>query len=450
LIDVPHAHAAHSHDAFGHGPVPALLITMVVLGLGARLICGALLPADDTTLSRLPDQREYLELARNVLAGNGLQFFDPRFGQSVHAGRAPLYPIFLALCGASVHLARAAQALIDSSTIIAVWLLARRWLRGRATLVAALFVAFNPFLIYFSALILSETLFTALLAWGMALLPRRSLLPRVAALLMLALAVLDRPETIVLPALLAMAVPPRSPAIRPRPFASAAAALLVTLALLLPWAIRNRLDPTLHRWVFTTTNRGITLYDGFNPAATGASDQRFVQSMPQLRTMNEITRNQYLTRQATDYIVAHPARAAELTILKVLRTWSPIPLSDEYRRRWLFIIAAIAFSLPLMLLTAIAVAGMILRPPPLSPLPDGHRGPNFSGRAAIYCLLPALYFTLVHGMSVGSLRYRIPGDVPMAVVAASCIAAQTARRARLSQPHRATAATTARPTRSAN
>lgn len=428
--------------------MPALLVTMIVLGLAARLICGAVLKADDASLSRLPDQREYLELARNLLAGRGLQFFDPRFGQSIYAGRAPLYPIFLTMCGANVHVARALQALIDSSSIAAVWLLARRWLRTRAALVAALFVACNPFLIYFSALILSETLFTALLVWGMALLPRRSLLPRVAALLMLGLGVLDRPETIALPALLAMAMPARSPAIRRRPLAAAAAALVVTLVLLLPWALRNRLNPSLHHWVFTSTNRGITLYDGFNPWATGASDQRFVQAMPQLRTMNEIERDNYLSRQAGTFIADHPARAAKLTILKVLRTWSPIPLSAEYRKSWLFMIAGLAYWLPLMAMTAAAVAGMILRPPPLSPLPTGQRGPNFSSGAAIYCLLPALYFTVVHGMSVGSLRYRLPADPPMAVVAASCIATPMSRRSRLGR-RQVAAAATPRPTRSA-
>ena len=35
----------------------------------------------------------------------------------------------------------------------------------------------------------------------------------------------------------------------------------------------------------------------------------------------------------------------------------------------------------------------------------------------LYLLVPALYFTLVHGATVGSLRYRVPADVPLAVLA---------------------------------
>jgi hypothetical protein len=36
-------------------------------------------------------------------------------------------------------------------------------------------------------------------------------------------------------------------------------------------------------------------------------------------------------------------------------------------------------------------------------------------------MLPAVYFTLLHALSVGSLRYRIPAEVPMAVIAASAL-----------------------------
>jgi hypothetical protein len=35
------------------------------------------------------------------------------------------------------------------------------------------------------------------------------------------------------------------------------------------------------------------------------------------------------------------------------------------------------------------------------------------------CLAPAIYFTAVVAVSVGSLRYRIPAEPPMAVIAAA-------------------------------
>src|SRR5205823_1628463 len=117
--------------------------------------------ADEQSLANLPDQREYLELGRNLLEHGELKFHDDRFDADVFAYRAPGYPMLIALCGANLRTIRLAQASIDTSSVLAVYLLARRWLPQRASFFAALIVSINPFLIYFSGLILSETLFIA-------------------------------------------------------------------------------------------------------------------------------------------------------------------------------------------------------------------------------------------------------------------------------------------------
>jgi hypothetical protein len=134
-----------------------------------RAAWGLAQPTDTAAIDRLPDQREYLELARSLLDGQGLKFYDPRFGDEVYACRTPAYPAFVAACGANVRLVRLAQAFLDASTVLAVYLLTRRWLPPRGALIAGAIAAFNPFLIYFTGLLLTETLFTALLVWGMAL-----------------------------------------------------------------------------------------------------------------------------------------------------------------------------------------------------------------------------------------------------------------------------------------
>jgi hypothetical protein len=36
----------------------------------------------------------------------------------------------------------------------------------------------------------------------------------------------------------------------------------------------------------------------------------------------------------------------------------------------------------------------------------------------VLLLIPAIYFTLVHAMSIGSLRYRVPVEPELAVLAA--------------------------------
>src|SRR5687767_5017784 len=262
---------------------------LLAVALLIRLGWGLSRPTDAATIDALPDQREYLELATNLLQGDGLHFFDPRFGENIYAYRTPGYPAFLAAVGANVRAARAAQAIVDTSTVLAAYLLARRWLpRGYAAL-AATFVALNPFLVYFAALILTESLFTAMLAWAMVLLLAARPILWLSGVIVLALSVLVRPGAIGLPVLLAIvsAFVNRYPASSyhqdpataqksRRRLPVGATSLLLTILILLPWAYRNH--RVVGRWVWTTTNGGITAYDGFNPDADGSSNQSFVKS----------------------------------------------------------------------------------------------------------------------------------------------------------------------------
>src|SRR5277367_1995354 len=119
------------------GSVKWALTAILLVSLGARLLAGAR-QSDD--LSRLPDQREYLQLGRNLLAGRGLQFFDDRFGQIVWAWRTPGYPAFIAMCGGSISVVRVVQAVLDTSTVLAVYLLACGWSSRRVGLLAAVIV----------------------------------------------------------------------------------------------------------------------------------------------------------------------------------------------------------------------------------------------------------------------------------------------------------------------
>ena len=93
----------------------------------------------------------------------------------------------------------------------------------------------------------------------------------------------------------------------------------------------------------------------------------------------------------------------ELTLLKFARTWSPMPLSREFGNA-LYRAAALAYCLPFDLLV-------------LWGLMRGRLAPL----AKLFLLLPAIYFTGVHMLSVGSLRYRVPVEPPMAVIAASLL-----------------------------
>jgi hypothetical protein len=426
------------------------LIGLLLFGLGARVAWGLAQPISDEAIDRLPDQREYHSLAQNLLAGRGLQFYDRRFHDVVRAFRTPGYPAWIALWGAQVRRIRIAQAVLDTSTILAAYLLGKTLIdrseSDLGSLAAAVLVAVNPLLIAFSGLLLSETLFAAMLAWGMALMviggngarldPHkpfrrgRGLALWLAGGLLLALSALVRPSALPLPVLMGIAGvflsrPPRrdqnwsgerayyqrnlpAPAAWPPkgwPLPVGATMLLITLLVMTPWGFRNW--RVLGSWVWTTTNEGVTAYDGFNPDASGASDQSFLGDFPQLQQMGELERSGYLSDKAAAYVRANPQRAVKLGLLKAARTWSPVPLSREYGD-WKRSVALLAYSVPLDLMVLAALVG---------PFGGGMR------RAAkVFLMLPAIYFTVVHMMSIGSIRYRAPVEPALAVVAAAAVA----------------------------
>lgn len=407
-------------------PTRLWLALILAAAFAVRLAWAVVQPLTDEAIDRLPDQAEYLALGRNLLHGQGLKFFDPRFAEDVWAFRTPGYPLLIAACGGNVRAVRVAQAFIDTSTVLAIYLLARRWLGRRSSVVAAAVVAVNPFLVYFTGLILTETLFTAMLAWGMVLVLRRqdgetgrvtpvgwgATLVWLLGALLLVLSILVRQSAIALPLVLAVAAAlvnrrHGAPYHRRWPLPVGATVVLLTVLVLLPWAWRNY--RILGQWVWTTTNGGITLYDGLNPDATGASDQSFVRSLPQLRAMGEVGRSEYLSDQAKQFARQQKRRVVELAVAKAARTWSPVPLSQEYGD-WKYRTVGLLYTMPLYL----AVLLGLLR--------GGGSGTALPRAAKVYLLLPAIYFTAVHMLSVGSLRYRVPAEPPMAVIAASVAA----------------------------
>jgi 4-amino-4-deoxy-L-arabinose transferase-like glycosyltransferase len=389
-------------------PVTLLLLAALALRIGWITLQSAEPDA------RLGDQFEYLQVGRNLLSAHELKFHDPRFEQDVYAFRSPGYPLLIAACGGSARVVRIVQALLDTSTVLAIYLLARRYVDPRSSLVAAAFVAFNPFLIYFTGLILTETLFTALLAWGMYLLSRRCRWLRLHGLLLLSASVLVRPSAmglvILLPALIEWPKGWRAV------LRSTALAGVILVIVLFPWAYRNAHHPQVRSWVWTTTNSGITTYDGFHDRATGASDQKpFVDEMKTLLSrMDEVERDAFLSQTAHEWIRSHPARSLSLMLSKIARTWTPIPLSSEYGSNRLYVAAGLLYSLPfdVLILTALWKRGI-------------------PGSAKVFLLGPAIYFTVIHALSVGSLRYRVPAEPPMAVLAgAAGVGLMTAARQR--------------------
>jgi hypothetical protein len=175
--------------------------------------------------------------------------------------------------------------------------------------------------------------------------------------------------------------------------------LATTYLALLPWAARNY-QVTGH-WVFTTLWSGPSLYDGLHPKATGESDMTFFDRENLLSTMSEFEVNQHYWDAGIEYAKSHPGRAVELGFVKLWRFWKPWPSAEE-AGGWGSKLMFAVFSLALF---AGALVGGWL-----------HR------RNLVLLALtigPVLFFSALHAVFVGSVRYRLPAEYPMAVLAAA-------------------------------
>jgi len=344
------------------------------------------------------DEREYLELARNLAGGRGLTYDppDPSAPAEPRYGRAPLYPAFLSLvyratsqtsvpprslappppdAAAPLVAIKVLQAGLGALTVWLIALLAWRVAGPGPAAVAAVLSAFYPPLVWTPAYVFSETLFSAfalaaaLVLGGVTDRPRRSrsrgVFARAAAAgLLSGLAILTRPVMLFF-ILLAVAWFARRRQLR------AAGAFLLGCAVLVgPWTARNWRDTG--RFVLVASEGGITFWTGNNPLARGEGD---LAANPTIKEASLEIRRRHpgldsdalepiYYREAFRYIAAHPFEWAWLVARKFFYLWVPIgPSYTLHSARYFW--ASIA-SYGLLLPAALAGVVALGRPTPVS------------------------------------------------------------------------------------
>jgi hypothetical protein len=374
---------------------------LFILVLAALLRLAAVLALGE---EGYPDSDQFLDIARNVVAGRGFMY-----NGSYDHTRPPGYPSFLALVfglGGGIRAVQLAQVGLDT---LATWLLMRLalalGLSARAALAAGLLWAVNPYALQFTRLVLSECLAGALFLgtlWAWAELVAR---PRLGAAFgtgaLFALGALVRASAIGAAGLGAAVIAARGEGPRAVRLAAAVALMAGMGLTLAPWTARNYAlwgEPVL-----VAPLGGMTLYDSFNEYADGGV-RTVTEGLewPKGRTIVETDR---LCRDlALNWARANPERAAWLSVEKQKRFWSPIPNNEKFRRMP-FLLAGV-YEVPLFLLALIG-AVMAVRE---------------RSRAAL--LLPiVLYFPALHTVYLGSLRYRMPIEPLLALFAAIPLAA---------------------------
>lgn len=364
------------------------------------------------------DAEGYWELGERIAHGKPYELYEP----PRRVLRMPGYPIFVA---ASIRLAEAlgiskwdhlvARLLLAGVGTLACGLVAvigRELISARIGLTAAAITAIAPPLIGFSVILLSETLFAAaalVSLWCMVRLVAadsrgagRGRLYSWAALVGVAMAaaVYVRPSWLLFAPLFGMLLVV-SFVRRRRSWQGAALAAVVvvcTYATLLPWAYRN--EQVTGHWVFTTLWVGPSLYDAFNPQATGDSNMEFFERDRPMDRMSEYDVDRYYRDQAWKFIRDNPRRAIELVGGNLVRFWMPWPNARQFGGLGPRIVVA-AYFIPVLL---VAVYGWLTGPR------------NFWGWFIIFG--PILYFSAIHAVFLGSLRYRLPVEYPLCIASA--------------------------------
>jgi 4-amino-4-deoxy-L-arabinose transferase-like glycosyltransferase len=352
------------------------------------------------------DANGYWELSRTLATKNEFVIHDP----PRYIMRMPGFPALLVFSGGSFLVARLLLAGIGTLACWLVFLLGRELVDQRTGVIAAGLASISPFLIGFSILILSETAFAVFML--LSLLSAHRMLKlgltkdtpstttcRWAFLtgLLIALASYMRPSWLLAAPILAI-VTFLFTANRKRAIIHGTLIIAGTFFALLPWAIRNQ-RVTGH-FVVTTLWAGPSLYDGLNPSATGESDMTFFDQDNFLDQMSEFEMNRHYNNLAWNFVRTHPGQTAQLALTKLVRYWKPWPNAEEFRRPWLIAGSALWF----LLFYSLATIGL------------------FQNRNTVLFLLvtlgPIIYFSAIHSVFIGSIRYRVPTEYPLCILSA--------------------------------
>ena len=345
-----------------------------------------------------PDEHRFWHLTQS-LAGGG-----PYEWEGYYAHDMPLTALVLALfvkvTGAGLIGAKVCIAVMSSVTIYLIGRIAlvlddsklTAWLAGLAA-------AIYPFFVFYSTLVLSETLFLLLVSLFFLLILQSNGRAFVIAGLVAGLAHLTRPTlTFFLPVVIIWS---RLRAKTQWKYILISAALFFVT--ILPWGIRN--IGALGSFHLSTANSGHVLWEANNPYNTtggvAGGDLRYLEEMPE--GLDELEQDRWQRERAVTFIKGDPGRFARLSLKKFIRFWNIWPNAPGFNRgmyRWL----AFASFTPLLLLALSSL--FVLR--------------------RLWCdtiliWLFVCYYTALHMATIGSLRYRLPLEPLLLVLAATCL-----------------------------
>jgi hypothetical protein len=349
------------------------------------------------------DERRFLDSAQQLLATGTFRVgtvkaFEMPGTAAFFAGLSWMFPAHALL---AIRLAQG--ALVALQSVFVGTLSFQLFQSAAVAILAALMAGFYPYFIFTQGLALSETLFMAFMIAGFLSLYRwRAAGARIGSGLFVTMALFVA-ATIVKATLSALApVLVTVAAIGVRNtrsiFAIAAVATLSFVILMAPWWTRNYLE--LGTFVPFTTTSSLALYAGNTPKNPDADALWDYKNIPEMNNPDELARSRILRNAALQNIADDPAGFVKRATLKFVRFWSLIPRAQAFQNPLYLIIGGLTFA-PILLLAVICAFWQYRR---------------FVEFLPIYLVIT--YFTAVYTITVASIRYRLPIE-PLLIVLAS-------------------------------
>ena len=364
------------------------------------------------------DPAEYDQIAWNLARGAGFSLGGPS-GVHPTAFVPPLLPWVVSLlyraAGHHFFAAVMLQCAIGALVPLAIDALGAAMFGGSAGRIAGWLAALNPLAVFFSGYLLTETLFSLVLAAALLASVEWVKTPRPARALGVGLlwgvAALARPPALLLPWLIvAWALVPLGLTLERKDRARQVLLLALGFALVLgPWTIRNAF--VFHRFVPLTTGGGRALLDSNNPevwgnpALRGGANSTYDLEpyATEFRGLDEAEADARARRRALDFLRAHASEWPAMALAKLARFWR---LTTEAGTTGSWQRAGSPLALALKRLDPLLIWSVLTLPFALWGLARSLSGPRRWFQA-----LPALvilFFSLGAVAFWGALRMRVP------------------------------------------
>jgi 4-amino-4-deoxy-L-arabinose transferase-like glycosyltransferase len=310
---------------------------------------------------------------------------------------------------------RLTQAVLLVMQCALIAFIARR-IFGKPTVafIAACMAAVYPFFVFYQGLLLSETLFDTLLLASIAALywwrerGMRIDIALVVTSVLFVAATMTKATLTVLPPLLLAATAFVAGVTWQRLRTIFVAALCLYVAFMSPWWIRNAM--VLGSFVPLATSSAANLYLGNNRHNLEAGVDWARDAEPEVVARinalpSELERQRAFSKAALDYIKQNPMAFVRAAGKKFARFWNIVPNATEYKSALYSAISAASFG-PVLLFALIGALRCWRQWRVLTP---------------IYLIVG--YFTFVYMVTVASLRYRLPIEGLLIILAAEPLTA---------------------------